>query len=609
MDIFYRIVSLLGGLAMFLYGMRLMGDGLKSCSGQAMKTALAKVTNKPVMGFILGTLVTCMIQSSTATIVLTVGLVGAGFLTFRQSIGIVFGANVGTAITSQIIRLMDVNAGSSSILYFFKSDNLAPLALVIGIFLLMFIGKNKRTVSSVGTICIGFGILFVGLMNMSSAVGTMSDALSRLLVSFEDNHFLGFLAGAGVTGIIQSSSAVVGILQSIASSVGVTFSGVFAVIVGVNIGDCITTYLVCRIGAKSEQIRTCLIHIIYNVCAAALIFIVIGILRGTGIINDELWHRSLNSGGVANIHGLFRLIPAVVLLPFSNVFALLAEKIVPDKPVNEEDYEIEKSLRELDQHLISNPALALNETEHVIGNMADVAIHNFNACMQQLFEFDENRYTRIDEREHLLDRMADAANQYIVQISPNVTLERDNRNISFQLKALTAFERIGDLAVNITENIRTQRETGKEFSRTAQDELHVASDAIRDILELSAEAYKTGQARLARRIEPLEEVIDELIDDLRNRHVYRMTHDLCDVFNGIEFQNILLHMERISDQCSDLGVYMLGKTDDSINGKEHQYIHNLHHSDDQQYHAEFEQKHDKYFRLLTSIPVTPTQEQ
>ncbi|MBQ1310684.1 MAG: Na/Pi cotransporter family protein, partial [Blautia sp.] len=260
MDIFYRIIALLGGLALFLYGMRIMGDGLRSSSGRAMKAALAKVTNKPVMGFILGVLVTCMIQSSTATIVLTVGLVGAGFLTFRQSVGIVLGANVGTAITAQIIRLMDVQAGAGSILYFFKSDNLAPFALIIGIVLIMFVGK--RSAGTVGTIFMGFGILFVGLMNMSSAVSSMSDSLSSILVSFGDNPFLGFLSGIMVTGVIQSSSAVIGILQSIASSVGVSFFEVFSVIVGVNIGDCLTTFLVCRIGAKPEQIRTCLVHIL-----------------------------------------------------------------------------------------------------------------------------------------------------------------------------------------------------------------------------------------------------------------------------------------------------------------------------------------------------------
>ena len=597
MEVFYRIVSLLGGLALFLYGMRTMGDGLKSSSGTAMKAALAKVTNKPIMGFIFGAIVTCMIQSSTATIVLTVGLVGAGFLTFHQSIGIVLGANVGTAITAQIIRLMDVQAGADSILYFFKSDNLAPMALLIGIILIMFI--KKRSASNAGTIFMGFGILFVGLMNMSNAVAEMSDALAKILVSFEDNYFLGFLAGVGVTGVIQSSSAVVGILQSIASSVGVTFSAVFAVIVGVNIGDCLTTFLVCRIGAKGEQIRTCLIHIIYNIFAAVMIFIAVFILRKTGVMNDDFWFRTLNSGGVANIHGAFRLIPAVILLPFSGVFARLAEKIVPDK--EDEDSEIEKNLRELDRRLLINPALAFSEVQHLIGHMAETALHNYDASIQQLFEFDEKRYERIDQREDLLDRMADASNRYIVDMSPYLKRESDQRNQSFQLKALTAFERIGDLAINITDNVRTLLDAGKHFSDRANEEIRVVTGAVRDILELSMNTYILDQTRMAVNIEPREEVIDELIATLRERHVFRMTHGQCDVFNGIEFQNILLNLERISDQCSDLAVYMLGRTDDSINGKEHQYIDDLHHSDDQQYLREFQTNYDKYFGLLAQI--------
>ena len=607
MDAFYRIVSLLGGLAMFLYGMRVMGDGLKSSSGGAMKAALAKVTNKPVMGFILGVLVTCMIQSSTATIVLTVGLVGAGFLTFRQSIGIVLGANVGTAITAQIIRLMDVDAGQTSLLYFFKSDNLAPFALMVGMILIMFVGKKKHSAANVGTILMGFGILFVGLMNMSSAVSTLSDSLSRLLTSFEDNYFLGFLSGVAVTGVIQSSSAVIGILQSIASSVGVTFCGVFAVIVGVNIGDCITTYLVCRLGAKTEQIRTCVVHIIYNVLAAFLIFTAIGIMRMTGVISDDLWTRTLNSGGVANIHGLFRVIPAVLLLPLSGLFARLAEKLVPGKPEDQEDSDIEKNLRELDMHLISNPAIALNETSHLIGHMADVALHNYDASVQQLYEYDPKRFDRIKQREDLLDRMTDASNQYIVAVSPHITTDTDNINQNFQLKAMTCYERIGDLALHISENVEHLREAEKSFSDTAMNEIRIATDAVREILELTSRAYKTNRNSLAGKVEPLEEVIDELIENLRERHVYRMTHNLCDIFNGIEFQNILLHLERISDQCSDLAVYMLGRNNTAISGNEHKYLQDLHQANDRDYQHAFQTGYDKYFNRLKEIQGEPAE--
>ena len=599
MDMFYRIVSLLGGLALFLYGMRIMGDGLKNCSGNAMRIALQKVTDKPIKGFLLGLLVTCMIQSSTATIVLTVGLVGAGFLTFRQSVGVVFGANVGTAITAQIIRLMDLKAGTGSLLYFFKSDNLAPMALILGIVMLMFI--HTKASGTVGTISMGFGILFVGLMNMSSAVGTMGDSLSGLLTSFEGNYILGFLSGVLVTGIIQSSSAVVGIIQSVASSVGVRFCAIFAVIVGVNIGDCLTTFLVCRLGAKSEQIRTTLVHIIYNVCAAILVFTAVGIGRATGLIGDDIWFATMRSGGVANVHGLFRLVPAVVLLPFSGLFANLAEKIVPDRIEENEDSEYEQYLRELDVRLIENPRLALDESEQLIGRMGEVAIHNYKASIQQIFNFEEARETRIDQRENLLDRMADASNKYILAISPHIILEADRRNQSFQYKALTCFERIGDLAVNIRNNMKSLRESGEFFSDTALAELQVISGAVGDILALAEDAYQTNSIVKAKKVEPLEEVIDELIVKMRDMHTRRMVTGQCKVLGGIAFQNVLLNLERVSDQCSDLAVYLLGRSDDRINGREHLYIENIHHSQDPVYQSEFAANYEKYFDMLDDI--------
>ena len=599
MQVFYQAVSLLGGLALFLYGMRVMGDGLKSSSGGAMRTALEKATANPALAFLLGVLVTCMIQSSTATIVLTVGLVGAGFLKFRQSIGIVLGANVGTAITAQIIRLMDVSAGADSPLYFFKSDNLAPLALLIGMILIMFV--KKRSATTAGTICMGFGMLFVGLMNMSAAVAEVSDSLSTLLVSFEDNYILGFLSGVFVTGVIQSSSAVVGILQSIASTMGVHFCGVFAIIIGVNIGDCLTTYLVCRLGAKPEQVRTCMVHIIYNVFAAVLIIAALTILHATGILSDEIWNMPLKAGGVANVHGLFRLVPAVLLLPFSGLFANIAEKIVKDAPVNPEDEKIEANLRKLDPRLVTNPAIALDQSEQLIANMAEVALHNYDACRQQLFEFEQKREDRIQEREEMLDRMADAANRYIIAISPHVKLEKDNRTQNYQLKALVCFERIGDLAVNITGNIRNLREAKREFSPMAQQEMKIMLEAIRDILEMTAKAHINEDTSMAFQIEPMEEVIDAMVADLRGRHIYRMTHDQCDVINGIEFQNMLVNLERISDQCSDLAVYLLGRTDDSINGKEHEYIHNLHHSNNKEYLELFHDDYKKYFDQLNAV--------
>ena len=601
MEIFYNVIAFLGGLSMFLYGMRVMGDGLKSSSGGAMKTALAKVTNKPVMGFLLGMLVACIIQSSTATIVITVGLVGAGFLTFHQSVGIVLGANVGTAITAQIIRLMDVSSGMDSPLYFFKADNLAPLALVIGIVCIMFLKSGSY--KTVGSVACGFGILFMGLIYMSNVVSGFGESLSHLLTAFSNNYALGFLSGVLVTGVVQSSSAVVGIIQSIASSVGVSFSAVFAVIIGVNIGDCLTTYLVSRIGAKPVQRRTAVVHIVYNVFAAIICFLLVFIGRKTGIISDTLWTATLNSGGVANIHGCFRLIPAVLLLPFTGVMERISISIVKDEPIDEEDKNAIAALDALDERLFTSPALALDQAESVVIEMSEIAAHNFDAAVQQIYNYDPKRDSRIEARENLLDSMTDAANKYVVSLSPYVTRDIDNQHQNRVLKALICYERIGDLAVNIAEEVNTLRSENKRFSETALAELRVAFDSIYEIMDITSRAYKAKSAAMAARVEPLEEVIDDLVEELNGRHVYRMVNHLCDPINGIRYQAILTNVEHISDKCSDIAIYIMEGEDSSIFGQEHSFVHELHHSASDRYLKAYSDDYSKYFDELKAIPA------
>lgn len=601
MEIFYSVIAFLGGLSMFLYGMRVMGDGLKSSSGSTMRDALAKVTNKPAMGFLLGMLVACIIQSSTATIILTVGLVGAGFLTFSQSVGIVLGANVGTAITAQIIRLMDVSSGMDSPLYFFKADNLAPLALTLGIVFIMFIKSNSS--KTIGSVACGFGILFMGLIYMSNIVSGFGESFSNLLTAFSNNYLLGFLSGIFVTGVVQSSSAVVGIIQSIASSVGVTISGVFAVIIGVNIGDCLTTYLVSRIGAKPVQRRTAMVHIIYNVFAAIICFLLVFIGRTTGLISDDIWTMTLRSGGVANLHGLFRLIPAVMLLPFARVFEHIAEKIIPEEPMHEEDKHALAALDALDERFFNAPAIALDQVERVVWEMSGIAEHNYDACVKQIFEYDPKRDQRIEERENLIDAMTDAANKYIISLSPYVVSDKDTRHQNYVLKALICYERIGDLAVNIADEIATLRAEGKEFSETALKELRIAFDAVYDILDITGDAYKKMDSALASKVEPLEEVIDDLVEELNARHVFRMVNNLCDPITGIRFQSILTNIEHISDKCSDIAIYILERDNNEIFGREHSYIHELHLSNDEEYQNNYDRNHDKYYSAIVAIPV------
>lgn len=605
MAIFYHIIEMLGGLAMFLYGMRIMGDGLKSNSGGTMKAALAKVTNNPFLAFLLGVFVTCIIQSSHATIVLTVGLVGAGFLTFRQSVGIVMGANVGTAITAQIIRLMDVGSSENSILYFFKADNLAPIALIIGIVILM--TAKRESHKNIGNVACGFGVLFVGLISMSSAVSVFKESLSGLLTAFGNNYFLGFISGVVVTGIIQSSSAVIGIIQSVASSVGVNFNGVFAVIIGVNIGDCLTAFLVSRIGAREEQIRTAAFHIVYNIFAAILIIALLIIGRGSGLLSDAFWMQSLDSGGVANIHGLFRVIPAITLLPFSGLLAKLTEIIIKDKKVetDSEDAEIERELRELDPHLIISPIIALDQVQELFINMYDVAYKNFMACSKQIYSYEPERNQRIHDREDLLDRITDASGQYLISMTPYIKRDRDFRTQNFALKTSVCIERIGDHSISVCQQISDLNKLGMSFSEIAVTELRVLLDAVDEIMKITMQAYKDKDPVLARKVEPLEEVIDDMAADINSRHVYRMSKNMCNVEKGIHFQNVISHLESISDQCSDISLYIIELTEEKIRGREHEYIHQLHHSEDSDFQKEYRENREKYYTRLLLIPSVP----
>ena len=602
MAIFYHIIALLGGLAMFLYGMRVMGDGLKSNSGGTMRVALAKVTNNAFLAFLLGVFVTCVIQSSTATIVLTVGLVGAGFLTFRQSIGIVLGANVGTAVTAQIIRLMDLESAQDSIIYFFKADNLAPVALIIGIVILM--TTKRESQKNIGNVACGFGVLFMGLIFMSDAVSVFRDALSGLLTAFENNYILGFGSGVIVTCVIQSSSAVVGIIQSVASSVGVTFNGVFAVIIGVNIGDCLTTFLVSRIGARKEQIRTAVVHVVYNIFAAIIVIALVVIGRVTGILNDSIFYGALDSGGVANVHGLFRIIPALILLPASGMLASIAEAIVKDneEDENSEDAAVEKELRELDERLLSSPILALDQVSNLFSHMFEVAYKNFLACSKQVYSYDPDRKQRIHDREDLLDRITDATGKYLIKMTPYIKRDRDFRMQNFELKTSVCVERIGDYSINVTYQLNDLQKLEKSFSDVAITELRVVLDAVDEILKVTMQAYKDKDPILAKKVEPLEEVIDDLVADINTRHVFRMSQNACDIEQGIIFQNILSNLENISDQCSDISIYIMELTETSILGREHEYIHQLHHSVDSEFQREYQTSREKYYTRLLLIP-------
>ena len=600
------VLSLFGGLAMFLYGMQLMGDGLKKSSGGAFKKALEMVTNNRILGFLLGVLVTCMIQSSHATIVLVVGLVGAGLLSFKQSIAIVLGANVGTTITAQIIRLIDVDAGSGTsginmLLNFFKPATLTSIAAIIGIVLVMFF--KKKSTGGASTIAMGFAVLFTGLLGMSSAVSGLSESQGfiNLITTFSDVPILGFITGTVVTCIIQSSSAAVGIIQALCSSTGaITFSAIYAVIIGINIGNCITTYLICRIGAKPDQIRTVTVHVIFNVLGAIIIAIGVLLAHYMGWI-DWLWDKILDSGDIANIHTLFKLSTAVMLLPFSGLFEKAAYRLVKDSHVSPENAEIEENIKALDERLLTNPALALSQTEHVIGHMAAEALKNYDAAMGILENYDSAVVDRMNEREDLIDRMADATNRYLVALSPYISKDADNRRQGFLLKALTSFERIGDLAMNILDNVERLKQDGGKFTEKSINEIKLAADAVRKVLVLASDAFYNNSDKVAKNVEPLEEVVDDIVEILKERIIERMKDENNSMMTSIQYQNILQQLERVSDQCSDLAVYMLSCNNNYIEGNEHQYLHEIHRTSDPEYWEYFRINHDKYISRLKAI--------
>ena len=594
----FNIISLLGGLALFLYGMRIMGDGLKYGSSGALKKAMEKVTNNPVVGFLLGLCVTAVIQSSTATIVLTSGLVGAGIMSLHQSIGVILGANVGTTVTGQIIRLLDVNAAETSLLNFFKPSTLAPLAAIIGIIFLMAVKSRKS--DTIGSIAMGFGILFTGLLSMTAAVSPLSESetFANMFFQLSDKPVLGFLLGAGVAFLLQSSSATIGILQAISTTGALTFSSVYAIIIGVNIGDCVTTAIVCSIGSKADAKRTGVIHILFNIAGSILIIVGLMLLHGFGVL-DPLWDRVLTSGGIANVHTVFRLISAIALLPICGQFEKLSRRLVKDDVQLGENVDHELSL--LDEKFYSSPAIALSGAGEAITTMARLARTGVMSAMDVLEKFDKHAIDVINENEEHIDKLADHVDNYLIRLSPHVPTGHSNDLLNYYIQCFGEFERIGDHAVNLTENAQEFIERNASLSPVARQELKVLRQALQEILDYTYSAFGATDHEAARKIEPVEEVVDDLVATLRSNHIRRVRDGQCTVYAGLTFLDILVNVERIADQCSNVGVFTLSMFDKRIMDNHHDYIHALHQGKDPVFNQAYQETHDKYFGELKRI--------
>ena len=590
---FFNVVSLFGGLALFLYGMRIMGDGLQKGSSGALKNAMGKVTNNPVVSFLLGLCVTGVIQSSTATIVLTSGLVGAGIITLHQSLGIILGANVGTTVTGQIIRLLDLNSNATAWLELFKPSTLAPLAAIVGILLIM--AFKFHNADLIGNTAMGFSILFTGLLNMTAAVAPLSEspAFSQLFIALADKPMLGFLAGAAVAFIIQSSSATVGILQALALTGKLSFSSVYAVIIGIYMGDCITTAIVCSLGSKADAKRTGIVHILFNLCGVALVAGSVALFHKLGLL-DTLWSRPITSGGIANTHTLFKMACAILLLPFVTLLEKASRKIVKDDPAPRRDEEPETAT--LDKTFLDSPALALEGVQLALTKMARMAVDNTREAMENLLQPQDGAAETIRQRESSIDRIADQISDYLVRLSPRVG-DDESEKINYYIKCVTEFERIGDHAINLVESAEELKERGVHFSSGANRELGVIKEALHQVLDYAFLAYHEQSVDSALHVEPLEEVIDELVATLRSNHILRLRRGQCNVESGFVFLDVLGNLERISDQCSNIGVHTVTAYGHETYS-EHDYIRYLHEGHDERYSKEYKSVYEEYFSRL-----------
>lgn len=598
METALMIIKLLGGLAMFLYGMEVMGDGLKQGSGNALKKVLGKLTQNAFLGVLTGALVTAVIQSSTATIVLTVGLIGAGILNLKQAVSIVLGANIGTTVTAQIVRLMDLESASGSVLAFFKPDTLAPIALIIGIICIMFIKKEKA--KTAGMIALGFGVLFMGLLSMTGAVEPLSEsqAFADVLSRFSDMPVLGILAGLVLTVVVQSSSAMVSILQALSSTGALTFDLVYPIIMGINLGTCVTTALVCSIGSSKDAQRTGVVHIVFNVIGTVLFMIVMTILRSAGFM-PNLWGGAVDSGIIANFQTIFNLATAIVLLPFTGVLVNISCKIIKDG----NDKEVKKfpELAMLDNKLMITPPLALEEVTKLAINMANTAQENISLSLKQFTEYSSEVTDIINANEEKLDCFTDRADNYLIELSSNIKNAADKRHHSMLMQCISDIERIGDYATNFDEIAKKKFDSDITFSESAVVEFDTIRDAITEILRLTIEAMTDENDYVARRIEPLEEVIDDMVLLLQNRHRDRLCKGICSINGGLLFLEALTYLERTADQCSSIAMLLLGRNNDEISQNHHLYMQVLHSSTDQSYLAEQENRRAQYLTPLKNL--------
>lgn len=582
MDIF-GVLTMLGGLALFLYGMHAMGEGLSKVSGGKLEHILEKLTSNPIKAVALGAVVTGIIQSSSATTVMVVGFVNSGIMKLSQAIGIIMGANIGTTVTSWILSLSGIE-GDSFVVQLLKPSSFAPILALIGVVCILFSKQAKK--KEVGMILVGFGILMTGMETMSSAVKPLANvpAFTDLFVMFS-NPIIGMIVGAVLTAVIQSSSASVGILQALCLTGKVTYASALPIIMGQNIGTCITAIL-SSIGTSKNARRAALVHLYFNVIGTSVFMIVFYSLNA--FINFTVLQESASAAGVAVIHTFFNVSATIMLLPFSKLLEKLAYLTIKEDD-KEKETASSKELSLLDERFLDSPSFAVEQCRQLVNKMGQLSKEALFKAIELLDTYSEQKAKEVKDLEERVDHYEDELGSYLVRLSSKNLTEKDSHTVSMLLHLIGNFERISDHAVNIMEAGKETQSKGIAFSAQAKSELAVFSRAIRDIVNISLQVIEDQDKKLAVTVEPLEEVIDSLNDKLKSRHIQRLREGTCTIELGFIFSDITTNYERVADHCSNIALCML-QLNNEENFDAHEYIQNLKKEDNE----EFKEKYHSY---------------
>lgn len=577
MDIF-DFLSLIGGLCLFLFGMNVMGQALERRAGGTLRTLLGKLTTGKAKGFLTGLGVTGIIQSSSATTVMVVGFVNSGLMNLKQAINVIMGANVGTTVTAWLLSLSGIESGNL-IVQLFKPTSFTPVLALIGIIFYMFCNSSKK--KDTGTILLGFATLMFGMDAMSAAVSGLKDVESfrSLFIAFE-NPLLGVLAGALLTAIIQSSSASVGILQALAVTGQVSYGAAIPIIMGQNIGTCITAML-SSVGTNKNAKRAAIVHLAFNVIGTIVWLTVFWIIKA--IFAPALLNESASLVGIAIAHSVFNILCTALLLPLSGILETVAYRIVPETKTKEEDVE-------LDELLLATPSLALENCHSVASEMAETSASALKDSIGTLTRYSTKLDEEIREKESKTDHYEDILGTYLIKLSSNQASEEDSAEAAKLLKMIGDFERISDHAVNILESAEEMNSKDLKFSESAMKELGVLTDAVEEILDLALRAFLDEDVEAASKVEPLEEVIDGLKEQMRTRHILRLQQGDCSIDAGFVWSDLLTNLERTADHCSNIAVCVLDAGSDM---NIHESLHEMKAYNDD-FKAEFEKYAAKY---------------